>query len=735
MDDKEERFERRLRSLGEAIDREVSPSDPGLLLRLQRAESSQHRPRGGRARRARSWYYWGWAAVLVVALVAVPYLRHLGAPTPPASKKNGQTTQKVGGQPIVLGSIAAVDFLDVQDGWVAAATGGYGSPSAVLVTKDGGTTWAERMLPGGYTAIALTALSPEEAFVLAQQTGQGQSGAAGQAVPTAILHTTDGGRTWQVVWSEAPGAQSLSNGTMAMRVGLQFFGSRGYANVGDKVLGSSDGGKTWTALTLPQGVAPVHVDFLSAQAGYVAGQICPAQAGSGAPAANCQAVLIATQDGGQTWSTVFTPTEANYWSYSDAVSFANAQDGWFFLKDVETWQGYLYRTQDGGQTWTLESSQVASGRDVAGAPDFVSPEVGWLPNNAGAAPFTDGLLVTGDGGQTWTEVGAQDEWSLSGVSLLSPTVGYAVGKGGDFQEAFLARTTDGGQTWTQVLPSPAPTSQVDFVSQKQGFGVGLPIDPTAILATSDGGATWSVVSHSAQQVEAMSFLSPSQGYLLAVDPQTPSDGALLYTQDGGESWQQTATVPMPNGQVMGPYFRFFDARQGIVETENYPDVVLEATQDGGQTWTEISSQPTGKGSYQQFAFTSPAEGFMLTTVPGPSATVPSTVTLAATSDGGKTFQTVHTWQGQSQGAGVYFLDARTGWIALEQNPYGANPSTAVLATQDGGATWTTSQLPAALPTIGQNLMLQFPTAESGWLLGNGAIYRSSDGGGTWQQMP
>ena len=739
MDAREERFEERLRGLGEAIDRRVGPSDPELLSRLQAmrgGDRSRRRPGPGASRR---WSYW--AAALIIALVAVPYLLRLANRPPQPAQRHHVTVlrQKGGGRPIVLGAIQGVDFVTAQRGYVAATTGAYGSRNALLITADGGKTWVERLLPQGYTAVALRFTGDRQGtgFVLAQQTGLGQSGAAGQAVPIAILATQDGGQTWRVAWSES-GPQALQNGTATMRTGFASFGSQDYAYVGDKILSSTTGGKSWTALTLPQGLAPVHMDFLTPRQGFVAAQACPTPPQAGAAAAGCTAELIETQDGGQTWQTVFTAPDQNYWTYSAAVSFAGAQDGWFYYKDSQTWQGYLYRTADGGKTWTEQQSQLASGRDVAGPPTFITAQVGWLPTNAGAAPYTSGLLITRDGGQTWSSVGLSQNmsWSLNGVSMVSGQLGYAVGGGGAQQAGFLVKTTNGGRTWTQLLPSLAPTGAVAFSDAQHGIGIGLTSDPQAVLQTSDGGTTWREVSRAPGQVQAVSLVTPQTGYILG--SQSGGQTAPLWrTTDGGRSFATAGqvTVPGTNFLATNPYLRFFNRLQGIALVENYPDVVLESTADGGKTWTTVYDQPAASGTVEQFSFSSAADGYMLTTVPGATSQQPSTVTLASTADGGHSFQTVYTWHGSGQGAAIAFLTRRQGWVAMQENPYSQNATTIVLRTADGGRTWSSSRTAMLLQNNANGLELAFPTARDGWILGLTSLYRSQDGGVTWRQMP
>jgi photosystem II stability/assembly factor-like uncharacterized protein len=73
--------------------------------------------------------------------------------------------------------ITTLQMVDAQNGF---ATGEFGT---VLVTTDGGTSWARRgALPGEFYPYAALFASPAEGWV---------SGLAGQ-----VLHTTDGGETW-----------------------------------------------------------------------------------------------------------------------------------------------------------------------------------------------------------------------------------------------------------------------------------------------------------------------------------------------------------------------------------------------------------------------------------------------------------------------------------------------------------------------------------------------------------
>ncbi len=734
MDARDDRLEERLRGLGKALDHEIGPvdTDAGWNRVRSHAASAPRKPAHAQ-HRSRAPHPGRWvsaAAVLAAVLVATPYVLnqlHPKQTTPPATKNTVQ------GETVPIGNISGVDFLTPRDGFATAALGSYGAQNAVLSTTDGGTSWAVHRLPQGYTALAVHFTDDQKGYVLAQQTGLGQAGAASQLVPTVILATQDGAKSWHVAWSE-PGAQALSNGTTLMRVGFQFFGSQGYAFVGDKVLTTTDGFKSWSPLTLPSGYEPVHMDFLTARTGFVASQQCPANQAGGS-IAGCQPRLIQTTDGGQTWSTAFSPSGQNYWAYSGAVSFATSQDGWYFQKNSATWQGTLYQTTDGGRKWTLAQPNFAQGRTVAGAPTFVTPKVGWLPINVGAAPYPGGLLITRDGGATWTTASANQVWSLNSVSILSAKVGYAAGENPSSQQGFLVKTTDGGRTFTQVLPALSPSSLVEFPDTAHGFGIGIPSDGQAFIATTDGGKTWTQRSELPQGAMGLSFVSPNVGFAIAAPKNAGTSMQVLSTKDGGRHWQVRANLSAASGQLYAttPYVKFFDKEHGVLETEDYPQTVLEQTSDGGRTWTQMVTQTSTPGSWQQYDFLSQAVGFQLSTVVNQGQ---GTATLQRTTDGGKTWSTVQQFTNGDWGEAIYFSSAQDGWLAMQSAPATQNSQTVILQTTDGGKTWASHPVGGpALQPFNNSLLLQFPDAQNGWLLGNNGIYRSTDGGQTWTQQP
>lgn len=725
MDARDDRLDERLSELGEAIHKAVGTVDVEAAW-----QDLQKRRRSTPPRRRRPGWWVGAAATLAAILIAAPYLMHLRANPSPTTR-----TAKISGKQISISAVSAVDFITTQDGWAAVRLGKPGARSAVLSTANGGRNWSLHELPRAYQGFSVAGIhltDEQHGELLVWEDGLTAAHTGFMAV--AILSTEDGGQHWHVAYRSKLSATAI--GTER----FQFFGAVGYTFDG-QLLRSSDGGSAWTTVTLPKGFTPSHVDFLSAQVGFVAGEVCPAtpQTMSSGQGSGCRPDVITTRDGGTTWSTAFMAPPVEGGAYS-LVSFVNAEDGWYYVQDTATYRSYLYRTIDGGRSWTVEQPNFAQGLVGRVPPQdmtFITPQIGWAPLNSGPMGLPAGLLVTRDGGKTWTVVGDQWSWSLNAVSLLSESVGFAAGDNGDLSQGFLVKTTDGGQTWTQLLPSLTPTGMVDFVGARHGFGVGSTSDPRALLITSDGGTSWFKQSELPANPLGLSFVKVQIGHVV-VSPR--SGGAttvqILRTTDGGRNWhvQAQLATPWPWGTAL-PYVKFFDQSHGVLVLDGPSRSVLKETNDGGTTWRSISTRTTGSDEWSQFSFLSPRVGYMLTTKLGHGATGTDEMTLQETKDGGRTWRAVYHLSGH-EGEGISFISPSEGWIAISAASTTRRAKTVIMRTTDGGRTWSRYEIAGhAIEPIGNSLRLQFQDSTHGWMMGLDGFYSTTDGGKSWTHQP
>ena len=234
----------------------------------------------------------------------------------------------------------------------------------------------------------------------------------------------------------------------------------GYAaGAAGTVVKTTDGGATWTDVSLSLGLDIQDLYFFDESTGLVVGP---------------QGRIGRTEDGGATWALVPSGTSKTLYSvsFSGPVGIIGAES-----------QGIL-RSDDQGRTWAV----VQSG--FVGFPFFGaymrSPTDGYVAGQN--AIFQPNVGFSDDGGRTWDYVVFYfngNEGRNRDVYFLDALDGLTVGETFTAEGA-ISRTADGGQNWSTTL-FPDALNAVDFGTEQAGYSVGA---NGAILATADGGQTW-----------------------------------------------------------------------------------------------------------------------------------------------------------------------------------------------------------------------------------------------------
>jgi photosystem II stability/assembly factor-like uncharacterized protein len=230
--------------------------------------------------------------------------------------------------------------------------------------------------------------------------------------------------------------------------------------------------------------------------------------------------------------------------------------------------------------------------------------------NGNPNAIADGVLVTTDGGQSWTGYNTLPAafFRALSVSCWSASVCGVAGQdiAGEPQVAF---TTDGGQTWTD--PTPASwanaswiATSIDCVSATTCWLTGLNgpfgnlVEPI-LLKTPDQGATWQdhsnlPDSHStnpavAYALQDISCVSAASCVAVGGPNQVGGKGTVVQTSDGGRTWTRFASAKLDNfqsvscvpGIVVPTCFAtgtVYDAQAGA------DDSVIVASHTGGRSW-------------------------------------------------------------------------------------------------------------------------------------------------------
>ena len=295
------------------------------------------------------------------------------------------------------------------------------------------------------------------------------------AADNSFFTTADGGQTWAAGRTPVP-AVDVAN----LRTGSEGFGGftdvdftdpdRGHVvSLGDTVIATSDGGRSWVVqptprpsqvpvpwpLGVPTGWAFNAVSFVDREHGFVVGS---------------PGVILATADGGTTWRYQGNP---DYDRLTD-VAFVDADHGHIVGKvtgpDDQTYLALA--TVDGGSHWTPQRSGRPDDSNVPVNFDAVAVTD---PRHAVVAGSNGRIFVTFDGGKTWRNRRSGTEERLNSVAFADRRRGLAVGEinfQGELRAQILA-TNDGGQTWfPRPTPEAASLSEVAFADRTTAYVVG-----------------------------------------------------------------------------------------------------------------------------------------------------------------------------------------------------------------------------------------------------------------------
>jgi photosystem II stability/assembly factor-like uncharacterized protein len=161
---------------------------------------------------------------------------------------------------------------------------------------------------------------------------------------------------------------------------------------------------------------------------------------------------------------------------------------------------------------------------------------------------------------------------------------------------------------------------------------------------------------------------------------------------------------------------------------------LQLTSDAGQHWTDITPPGKNLGNIDGVFFLNDLQGWVVNSITASAGQGAAAFIVSSTSDGGKTWTSKPLTVPSLEGGipiSVSFADVQHGWMMLRL-PSGSNFSRGLLlATADGGSSWTV--LPK--PPIGD--AIEFVSQSSGWLAGGVAhdrLYVTRDGGNSWQRQ-
>ncbi len=270
-------------------------------------------------------------------------------------------------------------------------------------------------------------------------------------------------------------------------------------------------------------------------------------------------VVAKTTDGGKRWR-IMTRAGGDELS---AVACASADVAW--VGGTDGVDGVIWRTQDGGLTWDKQTITQDDITDLY----FLDGRRGWAVTSYGA------VFRTSDGGDNWQRLSVVGTWLWS-VSFSDGNNGLICGASG-----YLARTTDGGASWKRV--GAPPDLKLEAVAHRNAAEAYVVGEDGTVLRSRDGGANWAPLELRTGTLLRDVEFAGNYGYIVggiggfwrtrdgsswqkkaapkyvlysvaAAPPEIvwcgSGGGALLYSPDGGGSWEDHAANADPTSEFV-----------------------------------------------------------------------------------------------------------------------------------------------------------------------------------------
>ena len=495
---------------------------------------------------------------------------------------------------------------------------------------------------------------------------------------SAILHTTNGGETWE--HQSYPG----SNASYPQGVHFATPDSGWIICSGGEIYATSDAGESWTSQNSGTGRKLARIHFINSLEGWICGGL---QDGN-------SYLVLKTSDGGNIWENISFGNNA--YSCED-IYFHDSLNGWI-CGDDNMLEPHIHRTTNGGSSWERQTVPMSSA--TVFSIDFATSEIGWASTSSLYTNPLGGILHTTDGGENWIVQGYTN-MPYNYCLDVRDSLNIAIASFNVFSSSEnIYISSNGGDSW---VPHPLPVASYTYGIQYVNDNIWVATNSSQILRSYDNGDNWEWESRS--PIWNSIAWSDSLNGWAAAGSFIGSDCFSYKTTDGGLTWDLDSSAPG------GKKIIFHDPDTGWMLREG-DNATVWRTLDAGETWSQ--HYIGGGGWIGNMCFATTDSGWA----------VGSNGKIRNTSDGGIN------WTAQVSGTANYvqainFVNSSEGWAA---GGYGGGNGF-ILHTTNGGENWD-AQTPAFDDHI---LDIFFLNSQEGWLTTiGGRIQKTVDGGESWQ---
>jgi len=374
--------------------------------------------------------------------------------------------------------------------------------------------------------------------------------------------------------------------------------------------------------------------------------------------------------------------------------------------------GHLWKTENNGQTFEplFENEKVFSIGDIAVAPS--DPDLLWLgsgeANNSRSTYWGDGVYKSADAGKTWTNMGLKESHHIGRIVIhpTDPAIVYVAALGhlySENPERGLYKTTDGGQTWAKAL---------DVTVDGRSIGV---VD--VVMDPSDPNTLYAATYDRFRKPWTFGLGGPGSG--------------VHKTTDGGQTWTKLAGG-LPGGILGRIGLAVYPKNPKVVfaeiENANKPGLSPEArwqeilagrsssgmidgeifrSDDGGATWARISPEKRSIGGNPGYYY-----GQIVVDPNDDKVVYVLSVGVLATRDGGKTWTTPFRFGGDNH---ALWIDPKDSGHMLLGYDHGLG------VTWDGGKNWYHPDFLPLAQFYAIDFDMSYPYRIAGGLQDNGSL--------------
>lgn len=385
-----------------------------------------------------------------------------------------------------------------------------------------------------------------------------------------LLQTTDAGRSWKSVFSQAPRMDFIRMGRGRDAVYLlpapSFFTRQQFSDTTAMFLYRFVPGRSDTERVVVPVHAPTHMrrslstDLSVTQDGIMVLQLTDSL------------VLMSRSMAGGNWQSRALPDSLLSVTYGyPAICFRSQQLG--LLSNGKQ----LFRTNDGGSTWNIVPEFTLRLDPMY---TFLPYPMQWTSDSVCIVLDAESRLrISSDAGMTW-RVMSSPSCDIEAFVFDASGAGFTFGR-----TLGICRTTDHGASWVRSFDGYQLNNLYARAAMLNGSGCIVAGYNGYILETADQGLSWGtphVPEYGA--FKNVHFFDTNNGLVMATDLQQ-GDQWLLRTLDGGETWQRV----LRHRVIAHAAILYADAKTwwAVRSPTNDCDTVVYRSTDAGSTWVSM----------------------------------------------------------------------------------------------------------------------------------------------------